>query len=175
MRGDPPLGSYRLFSGFKSTPHARGSTLLSPSAIAWLAVYPACAGIHPPRNPEHEKGLGLPRMRGDPPLQVDRQTIGAMSTPHARGSTLFVVLSPCVHCVYPACAGIHPVRCCRWALAHGLPRMRGDPPNKNYKKGLRSTSTPHARGSTWVKCTGMKGNMVYPACAGIHLYPKPEG
>ena len=33
----------------------------------FLAVYPACAGIHPYVDTELLKKAGLPRMRGDPP------------------------------------------------------------------------------------------------------------
>jgi len=50
MRGDPPYQDSALFSTLLSTPHARGSTRQEQLFDEFWAVYPACAGIHPPRS-----------------------------------------------------------------------------------------------------------------------------
>ena len=88
MRGDPPVPHIRCPLTGTSTPHARGSTI--PNTYAWIreAVYPACAGIHLFTLLLDIPHTGLPRMRGDPPLLRADLVDRAMSTPHARGSTL---------------------------------------------------------------------------------------
>ena len=87
MRGDPPGSKKNMGKSEKSTPHARGSTVIkSPQECPWR-VYPACAGIH--RHPmwSYSMSGSLPRMRGDPPCSIVQKPISNMSTPHARGST----------------------------------------------------------------------------------------
>jgi len=157
---------------FRSTPHARGSTLEAEREAARERVYPACAGIHRSVMASLDSSKGLPRMRGDPPSSSFPTPLARRSTPHARGSTSDLVTGRMFSYVYPACAGIHPDPCRnghRWLC---LPRMRGDPPVQSLKRGPSSASTPHARGSTVeIKCTRCK-KIVYPACAGIHLHEK---
>ena len=87
MRGDPPpRGTWSLYSR-QSTPHARGSTLLPSTKGRYYVVYPACAGIHPFPARTCMVGKCLPRMRGDPPRDLEGFLIWSGSTPHARGST----------------------------------------------------------------------------------------
>jgi len=50
MRGDPPHGKTMFILEQKSTPHARGSTPITLWSTTSPPVYPACAGIHPPRS-----------------------------------------------------------------------------------------------------------------------------
>jgi len=87
MRGDPPCAHHYLNQTPQSTPHARGSTIISPRTPSFLRVYPACAGIHPTATLGQEKGRCLPRMRGDPPVGYLDFLRRSLSTPHARGST----------------------------------------------------------------------------------------
>ena len=89
MRGDPPYHQTVQTLRELSTPHARGSTVLSHAPIASSTVYPACAGIHHSGQQFKDIPYGLPRMRGDPPQQTDRGLNHRESTPHARGSTIF--------------------------------------------------------------------------------------
>ena len=91
-------------------------------------VYPACAGIHLNMKKIEVIVFGLPRMRGDPPLSTVKITTPEGSTPHARGSTLQKVSKPEKGQVYPACAGIHPLRIKTRKEWGRLPRMRGDLP-----------------------------------------------
>ncbi len=55
----------------------------------------------------------------------------------------------------------------------GLPRMRGDPPPERRRIVDLKTSTPHARGSTFMGKQWFLSAVVYPACAGIHPAKKP--
>ena len=128
MRGDPPVDWIEEECGEKSTPHARGSTLLPSKGTYYIGVYPACAGIHPKIQVAYFLRLCLPRMRGDPPRLSVIDTILSASTPHARGSTIAGCLSLLHRYVYPACAGIHLMIIVSAATKKCLPRMRGDPP-----------------------------------------------
>ncbi len=71
--------------------------------------------------------------------------------------------------VYPACAGIHPIKITQKACNLSLPRMRGDPPRVGQTQTAAFASTPHARGSTRATILTLTTGGVYPACAGIHL------
>ena len=92
------------------------------------------------------------------------------STPHARGSTRQSLEDRARETVYPACAGIHPVKFTFTDADFGLPRMRGDPPPRKSRDHTMHMSTPHARGSTLTGAGGKPLTVVYPACAGIHLW-----
>ena len=67
-------------------------------------------------------------MRGDPPFVRVVSPSSALSTPHARGSTVSSDLQITSKVVYPACAGIHLIWRVRAGRYCSLPRMRGDPP-----------------------------------------------
>ncbi len=67
-------------------------------------------------------------MRGDPPFQKNADAVKAESTPHARGSTFYLLQESIPVVVYPACAGIHLKYQAQIRHINGLPRMRGDPP-----------------------------------------------
>ncbi len=110
-------------------------------------------------------------MRGDPPEEEKIKAVWPRSTPHARGSTCTKNRDHVAVDVYPACAGIHLVRQCTCSLELGLPRMRGDPPFLFSSILINTMSTPHARGSTMQMLPLITTVTVYPACAGIHLYP----
>jgi len=109
MRGDPPKIAPPQDFQITSTPHARGSTLFLVLKGSLQLVYPACAGIHLEQVKYVKTLTGLPRMRGDPPLEDPYNLEDNESTPHARGSTLIRLAYWDGRYVYPACAGIHPV------------------------------------------------------------------
>jgi len=153
---------------YESTPHARGSTLAFSVDAYVCPVYPACAGIHRSLLEACHRRRCLPRMRGDPPFVRAVSPSSALSTPHARGSTVDQLVESMLERVYPACAGIHLTWMDIAALVLGLPRMRGDPPSINDGMGKREESTPHARGSTPKGAVASGNSGVYPACAGIH-------
>ena len=114
----------------------------------FLRGYPACAGIDP-LSDSCDKGIRrLPRMRGDRPSRNTATTYLGSATPHARGSTLPIVLGIHASIGYPACAGIDPNRLqCTMSL-HRLPRVRGYRPQNDFILPAAPPSTQHARGST---------------------------
>ncbi len=108
-------------------------------------------------------------MRGDRPQPRSLQPSIPVFTPHARGSTLFVVALVHAYHVYPACAGIDPIFRSGVPGNSGLPRMRGDRPALIEDIKKRGVFTPHARGSTRQEQIHLRLDLVYPACAGIDL------
>ena len=57
-------------------------------------------------------------------------------------------------------------------LPVGLPRMRGDRPQKRVRFSRSMRATPHARGSTFTPRQLTPMEIGYPACAGIDLIKK---
>ncbi len=74
---------------------------------------------------------------------------------------------PATTTVYPACAGIDPLKKNIATWVRGLPRMRGDRPISAAVSISAATFTPHARGSTYGIFDAIGKVQVYPACAGI--------
>ena len=115
--------------------------------------------------------IGLPRMRGDRPGASCVITYSIVATPHARGSTLEIILRAAPAAGYPACAGIDPTMQPTRPLCSRLPRMRGDRPGYPTEMGHDPKATPHARGSTPCRSYLPIPPKGYPACAGIDLWP----
>ncbi len=149
------------------TPHARGSTLVGFDCGKLAFVYPACAGIDRQTFSVFSKSSCLPRMRGDRPISKYSSGVIAPFTPHARGSTAYLIPSISSISVYPACAGIDRSPRRKLRLSGSLPRMRGDRPYQSIKHSPTSAFTPHARGSTFNYQKMFMVLFVYPACAGI--------
>jgi len=167
MRGDRPDVRISAFTDGEATPHARGSTFAPLITPPQAYGYPACAGIDPRRRQREQQEEWLPRMRGDRPISLAVASAFSAATPHARGSTWFVVRVVGFGRGYPACAGIDPGSCPRCPMRRRLPRMRGDRPSSPPITPLVTLATPHARGSTcrhWLRTWLFTG---YPACAGI--------
>ena len=171
MRGDRPYNSFHTRACLKFTPHARGSTLLHRQTDDHQGVYPACAGIDRKCCGGPGGTEGLPRMRGDRPPGYKRIVVYYGFTPHARGSTYTIRVLVMYIIVYPACAGIDRTRVPALSFPRRLPRMRGDRPCWKSVDNNCSTFTPHARGSTMSATNRGAFRRVYPACAGIDLYP----
>ena len=169
MRGDRPFCLVKHSRHVVFTPHARGSTHRLHHALGRPRVYPACAGIDLVTSTSGVFFFCLPRMRGDRPVLSDLFALQEGFTPHARGSTVNVEDIWSVEFVYPACAGIDPLKDSSCFASSGLPRMRGDRPLLYSLRSNLPTFTPHARGSTLIQDIQSVEEGVYPACAGIDL------
>ena len=88
MRGDRPEHILSFTRTMMFTPHARGSTAFEEEWRRQYLVYPACAGIDPQFEIAGDFEHGLPRMRGDRPVDIAITHAFFPFTPHARGSTL---------------------------------------------------------------------------------------
>ena len=130
-------------------------------------IYPACAGINPGERQVHRKHQHLPRMRGDQPdCQINRHN-ALQFTPHARGSPYADPRRWFCSQIYPAGAGINPIRYASGSQSIDLPRMRGDQPASGTDRADMPAFTPQARGSTQIVKLHPFRVQIYPACAGI--------
>ncbi len=148
MRGDRPSAGVMSFGAFAAAPHARGSTRRRGTAALRLDGCPACAGIDPRRTSARRASARLPRMRGDRPPRPTPRWSPRWAAPHARGSTLAEGLGARGARGCPACAGIDPSGPPRITRCSRLPRMRGDRPCAETRRGKVGAAAPHARGST---------------------------
>ena len=98
-----------------------------------------------------------------------------MFTPHARGSTFYILSTFRLPSVYPACAGIDLPTPGEYSPHTCLPRMRGDRPRLGIGLTMKHQFTPHARGSTCRLQESIHPIRVYPACAGIDPKFNTEG
>jgi len=169
MRGDRPQQAHACCNPEPATPHARGSTSLALLISPLIRGYPACAGIDLENSVSTLLDCWLPRMRGDRPQPQVSCAGESAATPHARGSTLHSHGSCVMTPGYPACAGIDPAPGTPAPPRLRLPRMRGDRPLVNALRRGWLWATPHARGSTVIPDSLLKGWEGYPACAGIDL------
>jgi len=87
MRGDRPGVVPSMSHAPPATPHARGSTFVTPHHASCHPGYPACAGIDLSALAQDMALYRLPRMRGDRPYRPNDQYVPVEATPHARGST----------------------------------------------------------------------------------------
>ena len=106
-------------------------------------------------------------MRGDPPFLTFCINPLAESTPHARGSTTRKGEKEKWNRVYPACAGIHPLRRPVSMRKSPISHARGSTLHSKPSTYPLRVYFPHARGSTRYVTVGNEKE-VYPACAGIH-------
>ncbi len=109
---------------------------------------PAHAGMDPSRRSGGRCGRGLPRARGDGPLDAGAVTADKLAPPRTRGWTEGEPLLIGELHGSPAHAGMD-----RWASASsadtpGLPRARGDGPRGDRRSGLQPVAPPRTRGWT---------------------------
>ena len=109
MRGDVPWDSFkaRLIAAF--SPHARGCSLGTFTALDINSVFPACAGMF--LNPflHYPYQSSFPRMRGDVPVELRVPQGDSGFSPHARGCSAALHAIVAVVEVFPACAGMFPM------------------------------------------------------------------
>ena len=166
-RGDGPLTIRSSPSMTVSSPHARGWTVLSPSSRPACRVFPARAGMDPPRGGDQRQSRGLPRTRGDGPARRTTPENSQASSPHARGWTRRGHRPHARLRVFPARAGMDPFVVHPWRGPTRLPRTRGDGPRACVLIPNRRASSPHARGWTRSMTFPSFPAFVFPARAGM--------
>ncbi len=87
VRGDRPCALSRLSPRASAPPRARGSTLVHIGLHLRPDGSPACAGIDPCSSGPFDFGGGLPRVRGDRPVDKVLGRLARSAPPRARGST----------------------------------------------------------------------------------------
>ena len=152
-RGDGPAEARRCRKRWAAAPHARGWTFWRRHGDAVRGGCPARAGMDPGHGRNRGRDIGLPRTRGDGPVQADgRSLIG--SSPGG----------------CPARAGMDPKRAARQGRYGWLPRTRGDGPWREGSSQSAMPAAPHARGWTSVDRAVAGGAHGCPARAGMDLY-----
>jgi len=156
-----------------ATPHTRGSTPTKRSGRQNEGGYPAYAGIDLQATLSTTDELRLPRIRGDRPPPVPPTCARTWATPHTRGSTSPAECARPHTAGYPAYAGIDPVEELLKFKELGLPRIRGDRPDRMTQLWIIYKATPHTRGSTLIVYQRRRHGPGYPAYAGIDPFAYP--
>jgi len=157
----------------RSSPPARGSSLLTTSVRVARPVVPARAGIFPERSRNDPRVIGRPRPRGDLPRSRQRREQREPSSPPARGSSGIVSPKSAGGSVVPARAGIFPRAGVSRTPSGRRPRPRGDLPEWGRPRDGSGSSSPPARGSSRVGQAARWVRLVVPARAGI--FPSGAG
>ena len=93
------------------------------------------------------------------------------SSPHARGTPTAPILPDRHERTIPACAGNTTCHCDRTRSARDHPRMRGEHLSCPFSRGHPRGSSPHARGTPYVKPVFREVWGIIPACAGNTAIP----
>ena len=92
----------------RSSPHTRGCFHREDEGHHSVEVFPAYAGVFPPRLRESSRRAGLPRIRGGVSHEELPSDIPEASSPHTRGCFSFSTDFRGNPCVFPAYAGVFP-------------------------------------------------------------------
>ena len=146
-RGGHPWDSTTTESRAKSSPHARGSSVVRVVRAQQDRVVPARAGVILGRGLGRTRIRGRPRTRGGHPADAAVVVVQHVSSPHARGSS--------------------PLAGQDRAPLTGRPRTRGGHPTLVASSTWDDLSSPHARGSSAVPAAVHQRLGVVPARAGV--------
>ena len=91
---------------------------------------------------------------------------GSKSSPHSRGCFHLDRAIRACGCVFPAFAGVFPLRSLRKLLRKRLPRIRGGVSDDDTVVGVDRLSSPHSRGCFLQIVLGRSPSTVFPAFAG---------
>ncbi len=166
-RGDLPYVLTGSTTSVASSPPARGSSDRGVLPDVGRGVVPARAGIFP--GPGHSSSLEgcRPRPRGDLPWGARLGEQPGVSSPPARGSSSVTAGQDAAQGVVPARAGIFRCRPVFHLRVCRRPRPRGDLPPAPRRSAASMTSSPPARGSSWIERKTRIRTRVVPARAGI--------
>ncbi len=171
MRGEHPSPPTLRRPRSGSSPHARGTPHEPCQKHKQPRFIPACAGntVYAARIrsflPVH------PRMRGEHATTGGRIKETCGSSPHARGTPQFNAVHARHQRFIPACAGNTYQSTGRSAFRSVHPRMRGEHVRKPCGALMMLGSSPHARGTRYVRWPRKWRARFIPACAGNTVCP----
>ena len=130
--GDVPISIDPAYKEQGFTPRLRGCTQFAVDHLQGHPIYPAPAGMYPTIPITMASSIYLPRACGDVPqprlCAVELHTF----TPRLRGCTFWRSVAPIFRGIYPAPAGIYPLRSTSVSMACDLPRACGDVPSSFF-------------------------------------------
>ena len=148
-RGDRPLDLVHMGFRLEASPCPRGSTWPGSRHGLSGAGFPVPAGIDQVTRISPTTWRGLPRARGDRPLEILRPLRHVAASPCPRGSTPRTGSTQEGEKGFPVPAGIDPPRQGEKPGNRGLPRARGDRPEGSFHGLSAPPASPCPRGSTW--------------------------
>ena len=148
LRGDGPKTKAKSNAKLQVAPPTRGWTQDVDFALYAPTGCPAYAGMDRTRSRCGCARRWLPRLRGDGPFALTRQSLEAMVAPPTRGWTQDK--SKIGHSVpgCPAYAGMDPPTGGRFDPFGRLPRLRGDGPRESQICSRARAVAPPTRGWT---------------------------
>jgi len=157
-----------------SSPPARGCSVLLPAHRRLIDVVPARAGVFRAGWGVQRTVSGRPRPRGGVPAHSAACCTWTMSSPPARGCSVGLPPRSRPHSVVPARAGVFPDipsgpqgRWCRPRPCGGVPTRPPGPPRPG-------SSSPPARGCSYLAVVDRPRRIVVPARAGVfRRAPRP--
>ena len=169
-RGDGPAAAVIRAAPMAASPHTRGWTpVASTRTGSGGAGFPAHAGMDLGSTARGWRGAGLPRTRGDGPLDDVTDLDEDAASPHTRGWTHPEPLHALVAGGFPAHAGMDPAGKAHQSRAGRLPRTRGDGPLPLVDDELPCGASPHTRGWTFDGLCKPHLPHGFPAHAGMDL------
>ena len=150
-----------------ASPHTRGWTCTRCGRCSADCGFPAHAGMDPGLCRPPETPHGLPRTRGDGPLDDIAANLPSVASPHTRGWTLLDYIESCRHDGFPAHAGMDRSGEACQNRQNGLPRTRGDGPRFTCRTANTPLASPHTRGWTARRQSGAPRRSGFPAHAGM--------
>ena len=146
MRGEHRIPTRIRLTPLGSSPHARGTRPRARSAGRPGGIIPACAGNTARPAPGRVRRGDHPRMRGEHLDVLFEFRALQGSSPHARGTPIFIFRKTVKIGIIPACAG----------------NTVNVPNTTPYPRG----SSPHARGTPTADLQRCYSSGIIPACAG---------
>ena len=164
-KANPNLG----ISKSGSSPHGRGTRARNSVRVRASRVIPAWAGNTPPPAARRSRGTGHPRMGGEHDMRKFTSYVSTGSSPHGRGTLVFVACQGAEYRVIPAWAGNTAAVSLGHGCAPGHPRMGGEHRFEIRGFGVLAGSSPHGRGTRTGHRGGRRKRRVIPAWAGNTL------
>ena len=160
------MNSCRISSQRGSSPHMRGTHLVRMTQADHVRFIPAYAGNARAACSVSRRCSVHPRMRGERMRCNTLMMSPPGSSPHARGTLLFVdSTGPAVRFI-PACAGNARITPVLLSLTTVHPRMRGERILRGKKDATFIGSSPHARGTLCTLRVPGLGQTVHPRMRG---------
>ena len=174
VRGDVPQARNARIDYIWFSPRARGCSLIHPRFKMRCDVFPACAGMFLTASLKHTRHSSFPRVRGDVPSCVQKTISRTRFSPRARGCSSWFLFRRTRWAVFPACAGMFLTAISTSVASGCFPRVRGDVPSIPSSSSSRMLFSPRARGCSGEISALAKRARVFPACAGMFLFPPPR-